>query len=80
MRNAALGRIHSAKTKMEISSKLGNSINLFEKQFNNELVLISSFSSYRKAAVFLGISKSTVRKYVESGLLFKNKYKFTLKN
>lgn len=50
MRNAALGRIQSAKTKMLISIKLGFSINLFEKQFNNELVLISSFSSYRKAA------------------------------
>jgi group I intron endonuclease len=85
MRTAALGRVHSEETKLLISSKLGNPINLYELQPSppsseegaKEFSLIGRFVSTRKAAAFLGISKSTVIRYVQSGQLFKEKYKFS---
>jgi hypothetical protein len=77
MKTATLGRIHSEETKLLISSKLGNPINLYELQPNKEFSFIVRFVSSRKAAAFLGISKSTIIRYMQSGQLFKEKYKFT---
>lgn len=53
----------------------GNFVNIYEK-FDREFTLIGKFTSARKAANFLNISNSTVRKYTKSGQIFKDKYKF----
>jgi len=39
--------------------------------------LIGSFVSRRRAAKFLGISSNTIRIYINSGEIFKDRYKFT---
>jgi hypothetical protein len=58
---AALGRTHNEEVKLKISSKLGNLVNLYEIQDNKEFHLIATFVSYRKAAAFLFIRKTTVK-------------------
>ena len=42
-----------------------------------KFIIIGSFVSVRKAAQFLDISASTVTRYMQSGKLFKDKYKFS---
>jgi len=76
MRQRALARIHSEETKALISQKRGNPINLYEKNSAGEYSLIGKFVSARKAAKFIGISGSTVIRYMKSGGLFKDRYKF----
>nr|YP_010121859.1 GIY-YIG endonuclease [Monilinia fructicola]QRF72235.1 GIY-YIG endonuclease [Monilinia fructicola]QYB19426.1 GIY-YIG endonuclease [Monilinia fructicola]QYB19487.1 GIY-YIG endonuclease [Monilinia fructicola]QYB19549.1 GIY-YIG endonuclease [Monilinia fructicola]QYB19611.1 GIY-YIG endonuclease [Monilinia fructicola] len=80
IRQKALGRKHSEDTKLLMASKRGFSIDVYEKCTNitgGELKKIGGFISARKAGDFLGISHSTVRKYLDSKELFKDKYKFT---
>jgi hypothetical protein len=62
-----------------MSSKRGSFVNVYERCENEggpSLKLIGSFVSARRAGKFLGISGSTVVKYMKSGEIFKDKYKF----
>lgn len=84
IRQKALGRIHSEETKTLMATKHGFSIYIYEKCLHAEGVtttdgfkLLGNFASARRAGAFLGISHSTVRKYLNSGLLHKDRYKFT---
>nr|YP_010218764.1 GIY-YIG endonuclease [Morchella brunnea]UBU98575.1 GIY-YIG endonuclease [Morchella brunnea] len=76
IRLRAQGRIHSEETKALISQKHGNPVNVYEK-VSGEFSLIGSFVSKRKAAQFLEISAGSVTRYMQSGKLFKDKYKFS---
>jgi len=77
MRQKALGRKHSEETLLKISVSRGYPVQIYEKCNSEGFQLIGSFVSTRKAANFLGISASTVRQYINSGEIFKNRYKFT---
>jgi len=79
MRQKALGRIHSDKTKLKMSTKRGNPVNIYEKDSSEGFKLIGSFVSARKAGIFLKMSASTVMKYMNSGAIYKDKYKFSSK-
>jgi group I intron endonuclease len=79
MRQLALGRIHSEETKLKMSTVRGNPINIYEKCSSEGFKLIGSFVSARRAAKFLDISGSTVIKYMRSGEIFKERYKFSSK-
>jgi len=54
-------------------------VNIYEKCFSEEYKLIGGFVSARRAGKFLGISVSTVRRYMNSGEVFKDRYKFLSK-
>jgi len=82
----ALDRKHSEDTKLKMSmSSLyprgvrGNPVNVYEKCDSSEFKLIGSFVSARRAGIFLDLSKSTVIKYMNSGAIYKNRYKFSSK-
>ena len=77
----ALDRKHSedTKLKMSMSSPRGNPVNVYEKCDSSEFKLIGSFVSARRAGIFLDLSKSTVIKYMNSGAIYKNRYKFSSK-
>lgn len=77
MREKALGRKHSEETKLLMSSKRGSLVNIFERCDIEGFKLIGSFVSARRAGKFLGLSGSTVVRYMKSGEIFKDKYKFT---
>jgi len=77
MRQKALGRKHSEETLLKISVSRGYPVQIYEKCNSEGFQLIGSFVSTRKAANFLGISASTVRQYINSGEIFKDRYKFT---
>ena len=77
IKQRALGRTLSEETKALLSLKHGNPVNLYEKNYTGEFSLIGSFVSVRKAAKFLDISAGTVTRYMQSGKLFKDKYKFS---
>ena len=79
MRQKALGRKHSEETKLLMSTKSGNPVNIYEKCDSSGFELIGSFVSARRAAIFLEISGSTVVKYMKSGAIFKDRYKFSSK-
>jgi group I intron endonuclease len=79
MRQKALGRKHSEETKLIMSTKRGNPVNIYEKCSGEGFKLIGSFVSARRAAKFLGISGSTIIKYINSGAIFKDRYKFSSK-
>jgi group I intron endonuclease len=79
MRQAALGRKHSDETLLKMSIVRGNPVNIYEKCSNEGWKLIGSFVSTRRAANFLDISHSTVRRYMNSGEIFKDRYKFSSK-
>ena len=72
MRQKALGRKHSADTKLLMSSKRGSSVNVYEKYDKEGFKLIGSFISARRAVKFLNMSGSTVIKYINSGAIFKD--------
>lgn len=77
MREKALGRKHSEDTKLLMSSKHGSSVNIYEKCSSEGFKWIGSFVSARRAGKFLEISGSTVVKYMKSGEIFKDRYKFS---
>lgn len=79
MKQKALNRKHSEDTKLKMSVISGNSVNIYEKFSSKGFKLIGSFVSARRAAKFLDISGSTVIKYMNSGEIFKNRYKFSSK-
>ena len=79
MRQKALGRKHSEDTKLRMStaSPRGNSVNIYEKCSSEGFKLIGSFVSARRAGKFLEISGSTIVRYMKSGAIFKDRYKFS---
>jgi group I intron endonuclease len=77
MRQKALGRKHSEETLLNMSASRGYPVQIYEKCNSEGFQLIGSFVSTRKAANFLGISANTVRLYINSGEIFKDRYKFT---
>lgn len=79
MRQKALGRKYSEETKLLMSSKRGNPVNIYEKCTSEGFKLIGSFVSARRAGKFLEISGSTILRYMESGMVFKDRYKFSSK-
>jgi group I intron endonuclease len=81
MRQKALGRKFSEETKLLMSkaSPRGNRVNIYEKFSSEGFELIGSFVSARRAGKFLSISGSTIIKYMKSGAVFKDRYKFSSK-
>jgi group I intron endonuclease len=83
IRQKALGRKHSEDTKLLMSTKRGNPVNIYEKYTSadgaSEFRLIGSFVSARRAGKFLNISGSTIIRYMNSGTIFKDRYKFSSK-
>ena len=75
-----LGRKHSEETLLKMSAVRGYSVDIYEKYDlvakGTEFKLIGSFISIRKAAKFLGISSNTIKLYINSGKIFKDRYKF----
>jgi hypothetical protein len=57
----------------------GNPVNIYEKFSSEGFELIGSFVSARRAGKFLSISGSTIIKYMKSGAVFKDRYKFSSK-
>lgn len=81
MRQKALGRKYSEETKLLMSTKRGNPVCVYEKCSGEDFKLIGNFVSARRAGKFLGMSGSTVIRYMKSGEIFKDRYKFSsLKN
>lgn len=78
IRQKALGIIHSEETKLKMSAVRGNPVNIHEKcsSASEGFKLIGSFVSARRAGKFLDISGSTVIRYMNSGDIFKERYKF----
>jgi len=74
----ALGRKHSEETLLKMSAKRGYQvyIYIYEKCASNGFKLTGSFVSIRRAAKFLNISSNTITRYINSGVIFKDKYKF----
>lgn len=79
MRQKALNRKHSCETKDKMSKTHGNPVNIYEKCSEKGFELIGSFVSARRAGNFLGISGSTVIRYMHSGGIYKDRYKFSSK-
>lgn len=77
MRQKALGRKHSEETLLKISTNRGYSVYIYEKCDIEGFKLVGSFVSIRRAAKFLEISSNTIKSYINSGKIFKDRYKFT---
>lgn len=80
MRQKALNRKDLFETKDKISKSHGNPINIYEKCSSEKFQLIGSFVSARRAANFLGMNGSMVIKYMKSGTIYKDRYKFSSNN
>jgi hypothetical protein len=63
-----------------MSAVTGNPVNIYEKCSIEGFKFIGNFISARKAGLFLGISGSTIIKYMHSGEIFKDRYKFSRKS
>jgi len=79
MRQKALGRKYSEDTKLKMSAVSGKPVYIYEKFSSEGFNLIGSFVSARRAGKFLDISGSTVLKYMNSGEIFRDRYKFSSK-
>jgi group I intron endonuclease len=79
MRQKVLNRKQFEDTKLKLNVVSGNPVNIYEKFSSKGFKLIGSFVSVRRAGKFLGISGNTVIKYMNSGEIFKNRYKFSSK-
>jgi group I intron endonuclease len=77
MRKKALGRKHTEETLLKMSAVRGYSVNIYEKCDTEGFKLIGSFVSIRRAAKFLDISSNSIKLYINSGKIFKDRYKFT---
>ena len=80
MKQKALGRKHSEETLLKMSIKRGYPVYIFEKNDSEGINLIGSFVSIRRAAKFLEISANTIKLYINSNKIFKDRYKFTSQN
>ena len=72
-----IGRKHSPSTLEKMSKVKGNPVNIYEKCNSEGFKLIGIFVSARKAGLFLGISGSTIIKFMHSGEVFKDRYIFS---
>ena len=79
IRQKALNRKHSAETLEKMAKVRGNPVNIYETNDKHGFQLIGNFISARKAGLFLNISGSTIIKYMHSGEIFKERYKFSSK-
>jgi group I intron endonuclease len=79
MEQLTLGINHSNETKLKMSPTKANPINIYEKCSSEGFKLIGSFVSARRAAIFLEISGNTVIRYMNSGAIYKDRYKFSSK-
>jgi len=77
MRQKSLNRKHTTETIDKMSKSHGKPVNIYEKCSLEGFELIGSFVSARRAAKFLDMSGSTVIKYMNSGQVFKERYKFS---
>lgn len=77
MRQKALGRKHSEEILLKMSASRGHSVYIYEKCEKKGFKFIGNFVSIRKAAKFLNISSNSIRLYLNSNHIFKNKYKFS---
>jgi group I intron endonuclease len=80
MKEKALNRKHTYETKDKLSKSHGEGtspVNIYEKCSSEDFELIGSFVSARRAAKFLDMSGSTVIRYMNSGHVFKDRYKFS---
>jgi group I intron endonuclease len=77
MKQKATGRKHLPSTLEKMSKVKGNPVNVYEKCNSEGFKLIGNFISARKAGLFLGISGSTIIKYMHSGEIFKDRYKLS---
>lgn len=77
MRQKALGRKHSEETLLKMSSIRGHLVYIYEKCDSEGFKLIGTFVSIRRAAKFLEISSSTIKLYINSGKILKDRYKFS---
>jgi len=75
----ALSRKYSEYTKLKKSAVSGKPVYIYEKFSSSGFNLIGSFVSARRAGIFLDISGNTVIKYMNSGEIFKDRYKFSSK-
>lgn len=67
------------KAKGDRRESRGNSVKVYEKCTSEGFKLIGSFVSIRRAGLFLGMSGSTIIKYINSGAIYKDRYKFSSK-
>ena len=79
MKQKALGRKHSEDIRLKMSAIRVNPVNIYEKFSSEGFNLIGSFVSARRAGKFIGISGSTIIKYMNSGEIYKDRYKFSSK-
>lgn len=75
----ALSTKNSEDIKLKKSAVSGKPVYIYEKFSSLRFNLIGSFISARRAGKFLDISGSTVIKYMNSGEIFKDRYKFSSK-
>jgi excinuclease UvrABC nuclease subunit len=76
---SSLNNKHSENIKLKMNIISGNLVNIYEKFSSSGFNLIGSFVSARRAGKFLGISGSTIIKYMNSGQIYKDRYKFSSK-
>jgi len=79
IREKALNIKVSDETKLKMSINRGNPVNIYEKYSSDDFKIIGSFVSARRAGKFLDMSGSIVKKYMNSGAIFKDRYKFSSK-
>ena len=79
IKQKVLDELHSEEIKLKISNRSRNPVNIYEKCSLEGFKLIGSFVSARRAGKFLDISGSTVIRYMNSGKIYKDKYKFSSK-
>src|SRR5271155_1968976 len=77
IRKSRIGKTHSKETRLALSMLKGTTVYLYEINTENKYFLRDRFNSYRDVAKYLGISQSTVSRYVKSGDIFKGKYNFS---
>lgn len=74
--------ILSDEMKLKISTRptgVGKPVNIYEKLDSAGFKFIGSFVSVRRAGKFLGISGSSIIRYMQSGQIYKERYKISAK-
>jgi hypothetical protein len=78
--------VKTLSTEIELKNKIsstplgvGKPVNIYEKFDSSGFKLIGSFVSARRAGKFLGVSGSTIIRYVQSGQIYNERYKFSSK-
>lgn len=74
MKEAHKGKFHSAETKAKMSITKGTTIFVYDIQG----LLVNTFSSAKKAAIFLDCSPNTIFSYIKNEKLFKDKFHLSI--